>query len=51
MVPQLPEMDLDLTIAAVYAAKSWAAEVRWGILNANGGFSPIGKNSLTMGDA
>lgn len=35
-------------VAALYAAKSWAAEVHRGILNANGRLAPAAKDSLTI---
>jgi hypothetical protein len=38
-------------VAIVYAAKSKAAEVRRGILNASGRFLPVAKNLLTMREA
>ncbi|WP_175421765.1 MULTISPECIES: hypothetical protein [unclassified Bradyrhizobium] len=47
VVPQLPEMDLRRW-PRVYAAKSRAAEVHQGILNANGTLSPDVQNSLTI---
>lgn len=50
VVPQLPEMDLDPKVGAVYAAKPEAAELRRGILNANGRLAPAAKDSLTMRD-
>ena len=46
-MPQLPEMDLRRS-QTVYAAKSRAAELRGGILNANGRLSPAVQDSLTM---
>jgi hypothetical protein len=50
VVPQLPEMDVRRSIA-VYAAKPCFAEVRRGILNANGRLAPAVQNLLTMRDA
>ncbi|MCP1779629.1 hypothetical protein ACVIU4_005184 [Bradyrhizobium barranii subsp. barranii] len=47
VVPQLPKMDLRRS-RAVYAAISRVAELRRGILNANGRLSPAVQNLLTM---